>query len=110
MTMDVLRAATRLDDDDGVERFLAGMPKSEALRPMLKPGRTYRAEQYDKDSRTARYLLADGVWLVCFVVTDISLEEARAISRQTEVNAEWSTPNFHKAVQRALGLRFVPRS
>ena len=106
MGLEVLQAAARLDDAEGIERFLAGVPHSEALRPMMQPGRKHRVEQYDKDARTARYLLIDGVWFVCFVVTGITLEEARAIARQLTPVIEWSTPNFHRAVERALNVTF----
>ena len=108
MGNEVLRAAARLDDAEGIERFLADVPRSEGLRPMLQPGRKHRFEQYDKETRTARYLLIDGAWFVCFVVTGISLEDARAIARQTNPMVEWSTPNFHEAVERALNVTFPP--
>ena len=108
MGIEVLRAAARLDDAEGIERFLAGVPRSEGLRPMLQPGRKHRLEQYDKETLTARYLLVDGVAFVCFVVTGISLEDARAIARQTDPMVEWSTPNFHGAVERALNVTFPP--
>src|SRR5579859_5569823 len=108
MGIEVLRAAARLEDAEGIERFLASVPRSEGLRPMLQPGRKHRLEQYDKDTRTARYLLVDGVGFVCFVVTGVSLEDARAIARQTDPMVEWSTPNFHGAVERALNVTFPP--
>lgn len=108
MGIEVLKAAARLDDADGIERFLASVPRGEGLRPMLQPGRKHRVEQYDKESRTARYLLIDGVWLVCFVVSGVSLEDARAIARQIVPMVGWSTPNFHRAVERALSVSFPP--
>jgi hypothetical protein len=108
MGIEVLRAAAGLDDTEGIERFLASVPRSEGLRPMLQPGRKHRLEQYDKETRTARYLLVDGVSFVCFVVTGISLDDARAIARQTDPMVEWSTPNFHGAVERALNVAFPP--
>ncbi len=108
MAIEVLIATARLDHAEGVETFIASMPKGESLRPMLQPGRKHCVEQYDKDTRTARFLLIDGTWFVCFVVTGISLEDARAIARQTATMVEWSTPNFHRAVERALNVTFPP--
>jgi hypothetical protein len=108
MGIEVLRAAARLDDPEGIERFLAGVPRNEALRPMLQPGRKHRLEHYDKDTGAARFLLVDGVWFVCFVVTGISLAEARAVARQSDQMVDWSTPNFHAAVERALNVTFPP--
>ena len=108
MAIEVLKAAARLDDAEGIERFLAEVPRGEGLRTMLQPGRKHRVEQYDQETRTARYLLIDGVWFVCFVVTDVSLEQARAVARQIAGMAEWSTPIFHRAVERALNVTFPP--
>ena len=106
MGIEVLQAAARLDDAEAIERFLASMPHSEALRPMLHPGAKHRFEQYDKETSTVRYLLIDGAWFVCFVVTGISLGDAQAIARQVRHMVEWSTPNFHAAVERALNVTF----
>ena len=109
MGIEVLKAAARLDDADGIEPISpASVPRGEGLRPMLQPGRKHRLEQYDKETSTARYLLVDGAWFVCFVVTGISLEDARAIARQTNPMVEWSTLNFHRG-GRARAERDVPR-
>lgn len=106
MAIEVLKGAARLDDAAGIERFIAETPRGEALRPMLQPGRKHRVEQYDKDSLTARYLLVDGTWFVCFVVKGISLEQARAVARAIVAMVEWTTPNFHRAVEKALNVTF----
>jgi hypothetical protein len=106
--IEVLRAAARLDDRDGVERFLAGVPGPDALRPMLQPGRRHPVEHYEKETRTARFLVVDWTSFVCFVVSGISLEETRAIARQSDQLVEWSTPNFHQAIERALNVTFPP--
>jgi hypothetical protein len=108
MAIEVLIAAARLDHAEGVETFIASVPRGESLREMLQPGGTHRVEQYDKDTGTGRFLLIDGPWFVCFVVSGISLEDARAIARQTATMVEWSTPNFHRAVERALNVTFPP--
>ena len=108
MGLEILRAATLLSDAEGIDRFLATVSDAETLRPFLHPGRKRRFEQYDKEAQTARYLLADGVWLVCFVVSGISLEDARAIARQTAPMIEWSTESFHRAVERALKISISP--
>jgi hypothetical protein len=64
-------------------------------------------EQYDAPTRSARYLLIDGTWFVCFVVRDISLTQARAIARRLDKLQEWSTENFHRVVERALDVTFA---
>ena len=52
------------------------------------------------------FLAADGVWFVCFVVTDITLSQAQVISRQSDLLVEWSVEQFHRAVERALNVTF----
>ncbi len=106
MAIEVLKGAARLDDAEGIETFLKGVPNGDALRPKLKPDERHRIEHYDKETRTARYLVADGVWFVCFVVTDVSLGDAQRIARQTDLIVEWSTSEFHRAVERALDVTF----
>jgi hypothetical protein len=106
MAIEVLMGTARLDDAEGIERFIASTPNGESLRAKLRPGERDRIEHYDKAARTARYLMIDGVSFVCFVVTDISLEDARKIARQTDLMVEWSIPNFHGAVERALNVSF----
>jgi hypothetical protein len=106
MAIEVLKGAARLDDAEGIETFLKGVPNGEALRPKLTPGQRHRIEHYDKETQTARYLLVDGVWFVCFVVTGVSLSDAQQIARQTDLIVEWSVPQFHRAVERALDVTF----
>jgi len=106
MAIEVLKGAARLDDAEGIETFLKGVPNGEALRPKLRPGEKHRIEHYDKETQTARYLMADGVWFVCFVVTGVSLSDAQQIARQTDLIVAWSTDEFHRAVERALGVSF----
>jgi hypothetical protein len=106
MAIEVLMGSARLDDAEGVERFIKSMPNGEALREKLAPGERSRFEQYDADTRSARFLMADGVWFVCFVVTDITLSQARMISRQSDQMVEWSVEQFHRVVERALNVTF----
>jgi len=109
MAIDVLMGAARLDDEAGIETFLKETPNPDALRPILKPGEKRRIEHYDKNKRTARYLLLNGEWFVCFVVTDITLSQAQDIARQTDLLVDWSVPKFREAVGRALNLYFPPK-
>jgi hypothetical protein len=82
------------------------MPNGEALRSKLVPGKRCRFEQYDNDTQSARFLAADGVSFICFVVTGITLSQARMISRQTDHMVEWTVEQFHRVVERALNVTF----
>ena len=104
MAIEILKATATLDDAEGIDRFLASVPKGEGLRAKLRPGNREQLEHYDQETRTARYLTIDGVALVCFVVEDIPLDAARLIARQCRGIAEWSTAEFHRAVERALSV------
>jgi hypothetical protein len=106
MAIEVLMATARLDDAEGVERFIKSMPKGESLRGKLTPGERARFEQYDNATKSARFVAADGVRFVCFVVTDITPHQAQLISGRCEDLEEWSVEQFHRLLERALNVTF----
>jgi hypothetical protein len=108
MGLEIAMATGRLDDGEAIERFLAAMPESEALRARLVPGRREWLEHYDAARATARYLVADGVGFTCFVVGGVRLEDARRIAVRTRDLKDWSTAGFHAAVEQALGIPIIP--
>jgi hypothetical protein len=108
MGLDISMASGRLDDAQAVERFLANMPGAESLRARLIAGRREWLEQYDAPTSTARYLIADGIGFICYVVAGIALEDARRLAVGTRDLRDWSPRGFHAAVEQALGVPVVP--
>ncbi len=108
MGLDISMATGRLDDTEAVERFLAAMPGADSLRARLMAGRREWLEQYDAPTSTARYLITDGVGFTCYVVAGIALEDARRVAVATRDLRDWSTPAFHAAIERALGVPVAP--
>lgn len=108
MTIEILKSTARLDDEEGKERFLATIGTDvEGLRAQLKPGNMAHLEQYEKETKTARYLKMDGETYLCFIVIGVTLEEARAIA-QASHEVVWTTLGFRNAVGRALGVVMPP--
>jgi hypothetical protein len=106
MAIEVLMGTARLDDAEGVERFIKSMPNGDTLRGKLAPGERGRFEQYDNTTKSARFLTVDGVSFVCFVVTDITPLQAQLISGRCEDLVEWSVEQFHRLLERALNVTF----
>src|ERR1700728_1752167 len=82
-------AAAKLKDAFAVERLVSASPDAERLRPLLKPGFAGAVDGYHAVTRTARYIRADGDLVVCFILTDVSQQEAQAVGDALE-----HTPNL----------------
>ena len=109
MAIEILKSTARLDDLEGIERFLDTIGvDADGLRAELKPGRMIHLEQYEKDTLTARYLKTDGVSYVCFIVIGVSLDDARRIAIASHEAPAWTTAAFREAVGLALGVVMPP--
>ena len=77
-------AAAKLSDVSALDRLLSPIPNSRALREALQPGFAGSADIYHAETRTVRYLRADGNLAVCFILTDVSQQEAEAVGAELE--------------------------
>jgi hypothetical protein len=91
-------AVAKLLDAPAVERLVAASPDAAQLRPMLKPGFSGAIDGYHGATRTARYIRADGQMVVCFILTDVSQQEAIAIGDALEKAPSLSYGAFETAV------------
>jgi hypothetical protein len=99
----ILSALARLGDAAAMSELLAPMRDKAALKRKLRPGFCGHQYTYDLNTRIARYLLTNGEVVACYSVTEVSLEEAKAIAIECEELGEWSLRTFQAAVVRALG-------
>ena len=110
MTTTILAAGARLDDPTAMDALIAPLPNGEQLRQKLRQSlltRTpMRTKAYHEETRTARYVVSDGEHVVCFTVTDVTLEQATAIAAECSAMTVWDLPEFHAAAARALGAPF----
>ncbi len=77
-------AAANLTDASALDRLLSPIPNNQPLRDSLQPGFAGSADIYHAQSRTGRYLRADGKLVVCFILTDVSQQEAQAVGTALE--------------------------
>ena len=98
----------RLDDSSGMAEFLRGIPNGVDLEKLLKRGMPVSSRAYDDDTWTARFVVSDGHEVECFVVTDVTIDQAEMIAAASMDTAAWSEPAFRAAVRQALGPTFDP--
>ena|ERR1700735_20157 len=96
-------ALARLGDAAALNELLAPLRDSAALKRKLRLGFRGHKYTYDVQTRIARCLLTNGEIVACYSVTEVSLEEAKAIAIECEELGEWSLRTFQAAVVRALG-------
>jgi hypothetical protein len=77
-------AAANLADEAALGNLLASIPNNQQLREALKPGFAGSADIYHAQTRTVRYVRADGKLAVCFILTDVSQQEAQAVAAEFE--------------------------
>jgi hypothetical protein len=95
-------AAAKLNDAVAVERLVAGSPDADRLRPLIKPGFAGAVDAYHAHTRTARYIRADADLVVCFILTDVSQQEARAVGDALENAQMLDLAAFEAAVHSSL--------
>ena len=106
MTTKIFDAIARLDDAAALNALLTPIRDGVRLRKKLRPGFRGHKYFYDRHTHTARCLLTNGAVVSCFSITEVSLEEAKAIAARCEGISEWSMTAFQAAVERALGTEF----
>ena len=97
-------AAANLSDVSALDKLLSPIPNNQALRDSLQPGFAGSADIYHAQTRTGRYLRADGKLVVCFILTDVSQQEAQAVGTALEEVklAELGLQSFSAVVRSVL--------
>ena len=123
MEQRIFTAVARLDDSGAMAKLLAPgwgqlflppavlivagqapISNSDGLRKILEPGRSVAAKAYEDDANLGRFVFSDGVTVLCFTVTGITLEQATAIATVCdEMGTSWTAKAFKSAVETALG-------
>lgn len=100
-------AAANLTDASALDRLLSPIPNNQPLRDSLQPGFAGSADIYHAQSRTGRYLRADGKLVVCFILTDVSQQEAQAVGTALEnvKLADLGLQSFSAVVRSVLGVQ-----
>lgn len=100
-------AAANLNDAAALDNLLSPIPNNQQLREALKPGFAGSADIYHADTRTVRYLRGDGKLVVCFILTDVSQQEAEAVGAEFDKVqlAQVGLPAFSAVVRSVLRVQ-----
>ena len=75
-------SAASLNDVKALDALLTPIPNNQPLRDALKPGFAGSVDLYHAASRTAHYIRADGKFVVCFILADVTQMEAMAVREE----------------------------
>ena len=92
----------RLDDEAAMAKFLSTIPNGEELGKVLDGRDPLSTRAYDDATETARLVESDGGTVMCFRVTDITIDQAEMITAEWEGISALNETEFRKAVERAL--------
>jgi len=95
--------SARLDDGSAMAHFLSPIPDANELAKLLSKNEPLSTRAYDDESQTARFVESDGSTVMCFTVTEITIDQAEMIEIECEDMGAIDETTFHEAVARALG-------
>jgi hypothetical protein len=102
MLREIITTTGRLDDDAEMAKFLLPIPNGEQLGKVLEDRRPVSTRAYDDETQTARFVESDGDIVKCFMVTDITIDQAELITAEWEGICALDESEFRKAIERAL--------
>ncbi len=108
MSSRIAVTSARLDDAGEMAEFLLPIPNGEDLKKLLEARRAVTSRAYDDDTGTARFVVSDGDVVKCFLITDITIDQAEMIAAACFANPVWNEAGFREDVEQALGPTFDP--
>ena len=110
--IEVFAAVAELHDDLAVAAVLRRLPNAEEIREgfprIFVERKPDRGHLYSDELHTAVHLVSDSQFLLCFVVTNVTPEQAASIAIECDAIEVWDKSAFNAAVERAIGS--APRS
>jgi hypothetical protein len=100
--MNVSMATALLADAAAMARFLSPIPNGDRLAKILDNGKPISSRAYDDDTWTARFVASDGVWVKCFTVRDVTIDQAEMIASESPDFSSWQEADFRDMVKRVL--------
>jgi len=102
MVRRVVTTTARLDDNADLMNFLLPIPDGEQLAKVLEAGDPVSTRAYEDETETARFVESDGKVVMCFKLTDITIDQAEMIEAEWEGVCALDEKAFLQAVERAL--------
>lgn len=93
-----------LDDDAEMAAFLSPIPGGEQLARVLVDGKPVSTRAYEDEARIARFVESDGNMVMCFSVSDITIDQAEMIEAAWEDICTLDEKAFRNTVERVLDL------
>lgn len=102
MATAILTTTARLDDEAGMRRFLSPIPYGDQLAKVLEERKPVSTRAYEDEARTGRFVESDGKTVMCFTVTDITIDQAEMIEAKWEGICALDETAFRKVVEQVL--------
>ncbi len=104
MATRVVATTARLDDEAQLAAFLSPIPYGEQLATVLNDRKPVSTRAYEDETQTARFVESDGNIVMCFTVSDITIDQAEMIEAAWEEICALDEAAFQKTVERVLKL------
>ncbi len=85
-------------------RFLSPIPNGGQLAEVLGGRKPVSTRAYEDETWTARFVESDGNVVMCFTVSDITIDQAEMIEAAWEDICTLDEAAFRKTVERVLDL------
>jgi hypothetical protein len=106
MNIRIVTTMAPLDDGAEMTNFLSPIPNGEQLAEVLYNREPVSTRAYEDETQTARFVECDGKMVMCFTVTDITIDQAEMIEAEWEGICGLDETAFQQAVERALHHSF----
>jgi hypothetical protein len=98
----IVTTTARLDDKVEMAKFLSTIPSSDQLAKVLERRKPVSTRAYEDQARIARFVESDGNVVMCFTVTDITIDQAEMIEAEWEGICALDETAFQNAVEQVL--------
>lgn len=104
MTTRIVTTTAHLDDAAEMAKFLSPIPNGDQLAKVLDGRKPTSSRAYEDEALTARFVESDGNVVMCFTVSDITIDQAEMIEAEWEGICALDEAAFRKTVERALKI------
>jgi hypothetical protein len=108
MATRITTTTARLGDGAEMARFLAPIPNSDRLAEVLADRKPISTRAYEDEAECARFVESDGINVVCFMVTGITIDQAEMIEAAWEGICALDEGAFRATVEKALAIQLTP--
>ncbi|MGA2777702.1 MAG: hypothetical protein ABSF94_09095 [Steroidobacteraceae bacterium] len=103
MSTGLSTTTARLDNDADMARFLAPIPNADRLAAVLADRKPVSTRAYEDETQTARFVESDGKTVMCFTISDITIDQAEIIEAAWEGVCALDESAFRNTAEQALG-------